>query len=59
MDLGIVAGIMLLVIWAISTFMFSGPGWVNLFLTLGVTILIWRVVARGMKSTDAKSSSKN
>jgi hypothetical protein len=49
MDLGIVAGLVLLVIWAISTFMFSGPGWVNLLLTLGVTIIIWRIVARGTK----------
>lgn len=50
MDLGIVAGIVLLVIWATSVFMYSGPGWVNLLLTLGVTILIWRVVVRGTRS---------
>jgi len=59
MDLGIVAGIMLVVIWAISTFVFSGPGWVNLLLTLGVTILIWRIVARGTKGGDAKSSTED
>jgi hypothetical protein len=49
MDLGIIAGILLLVIWAISTLMYSGPGWVNLLLTLGVTIIIWRIVARGTR----------
>jgi hypothetical protein len=52
MDLGIVAGIVLILIWAISTFMFSGPGWVNLLLTFGVTILIWRVVARGTRGAE-------
>ena len=55
MDFGIVAGIVLLVIWAISTFMFSGPGWVNLLLTLGVTTLIWRVVARRTKGAEKTS----
>ncbi len=52
MDLGIVTGIVLILIWAISTLMFSGPGWVNLLLTAGVTILIWRVGARGTRRTD-------
>ena len=51
MDLGILGGVVLIVIWAISTFLFSGPGWVNLLLTLGVTILVWRVVVRGTRKT--------
>ena len=37
----------MLVFWAIMTFAFSGPGWVHLFLTLGVFLLIWRIVAGG------------
>ena len=53
MDLGIVAGIVLLAIWAIGVFMFSGPGWLNLLLTLGMTILIWRIVARSTRSADS------
>jgi hypothetical protein len=52
MDLGIVAGIVLLAIWAIGVFIFSGPGWLNLLLTLGVTILVWRIVARGTRSAE-------
>ena len=52
MDLGIVAGVVLILIWAISTFMFSGPGWMNLLLTAGVTILVWRVVARGARRAE-------
>ena len=55
MDLGIVAGIVMLVVWAISTFMYNGPGWVHLLLTLGVTIIIWRIVARGTKDTPASA----
>ena len=47
MDLGIVAGIVMLAGWAIATFFFDAPGWVHLFLTLGVTLLIWRIVVRG------------
>jgi len=46
MDLGILGGGVLLVIWAIGVW-FDGPGWLNLLLTLGVFIIIWRVVARG------------
>lgn len=57
MDLGIVAGIVLLAGWAIATFFFNAPGWVHLFLTLGVTILIWRVVKRGTEAAAAPPSS--
>lgn len=37
----------MLVFWAVMTFAFDGPGWVHLFLSLGVFLLIWRVVAGG------------
>ena len=51
MDLGIVAGIVMLIGWAVATFFFDAPGWVHLFLTLGVTLgvtlVIWRIVKRG------------
>jgi hypothetical protein len=56
MDVAIIAGIVLLVIWAISVFMFSGPGWVNLLLTVGVTLIIWRIVVRGTKGADKPAS---
>jgi hypothetical protein len=56
MDLGIIAGIVMLAGWAIATFFFDAPGWVHIFLTAGVTIIIWRIVARGTtalpKSTE-------
>ncbi|HEY7878801.1 MAG TPA: hypothetical protein VIC55_11270 [Gemmatimonadaceae bacterium] len=37
----------MLVFWAVMTFAFSGPGWVHLFLSLGLFFLIWRIVAGG------------
>jgi hypothetical protein len=46
MDLGIIAGIVMLIGWAIATFFFNAPGWVHIFLTAGVTIVIWRIVKR-------------
>jgi peptidoglycan/LPS O-acetylase OafA/YrhL len=39
--------IIMLVFWAIMTFAFDGPGWVHIFLSLGVFLLIWGVVERG------------
>jgi len=38
---------LMLVFWAVMTFALSGPGWAHLFLTLGVFLLIWRIVAGG------------
>ena len=55
MDLGIIAGIVMLIGWAIATFFFAAPGWVHLFLTAGVTIIIWRIVARGTPELPKRS----
>jgi hypothetical protein len=44
---GIPLGVVLLVLWALATFAWEGPGWVHLFLTLGVFLVIWGIVARG------------
>ena len=39
--------IVMLVGWAVWTFAFDpAPGWVHLFLTLGVFLLIWAIVGR-------------
>lgn len=37
----------MLIFWAVMTFAFDGPGWIHLFLSLGLFILIWRIVAGG------------
>ena len=47
MDIGIIAAIALLVVWAIGALLMEGPGWIHLFLTLGVSLLIYRIVMRG------------
>ena len=43
MDTGIVAAVAVLALWAAGTFFFDAPGWINLLLTGGVFLLIWRV----------------
>ena len=48
MDIGILAAIAMLALWAAGTFMLSpAPGWLHGLLTAGVFLLIWRVVVRG------------
>jgi hypothetical protein len=47
MDLGILAGIALLVIWAIGALMYDAPGWIHLLLTVGVFLILYRIVVRG------------
>jgi hypothetical protein len=47
MDLGIVAALAMLMVWAVATFRFEAPGYVHLLLTAGVFLLIWRIVVRG------------
>jgi hypothetical protein len=47
MDLGMLAAIAMLVVWAAGTMFFEAPGWIHLLLTVGVFLLVWRVVKRG------------
>ncbi len=47
MDFWIIAGVTMLVGWAWITFTTTAPGFVHLFLTLGVFLIIWRIVVRG------------
>jgi hypothetical protein len=47
MDLGILGGIALIVAWGIAFFAFEPPGWVHLLLSVGVFVVIARVVMRG------------
>ena len=42
MDIGIIAAIALLVVWAVGALLMEGPGWIHLFLTVGVSLLIYR-----------------
>ena len=47
MDLVILGGVVMLVVWAIGTFAFEAPGWLHALLTFGVALIIWRIVVRG------------
>ncbi|MDQ2891078.1 MAG: hypothetical protein M3R65_11090 [Gemmatimonadota bacterium] len=47
MDLGILAALIMLVIWAIWTFALNAPGWAHILLTAGMFLLFYRIVVRG------------
>lgn len=48
MDLGLVAAVLMLCVWAGLTFIVNdAPGMTNALLIAGVTLLIWRIVKRG------------
>lgn len=49
MDLGIIAAVAMLVLWAVLTFTTEAAGWVHLLLTFGVFLLIERISARTKK----------
>ena len=44
MDLGLIGAIVMLAGWAVWTFAFDAPGWAHIFLTVGVFLLIYRIV---------------
>ena len=52
MDLGILAAIAMLVVWAVVTFTTSAPGWIHILLTMGMSLLIYRIVVRGTRGVD-------
>ena len=55
MDIGLIAGLVMLVLWAVGTFFLDAPGWINLFLSLGVFMVIWRIVVRDTAKTNRPS----
>jgi len=52
MDLGIIAAILMLAIWAFVTFTTTAPGWIHILLTLGMFLLIYRIVLRGTRGVE-------
>ena len=46
MDLKVIGAIVLLFVWAVAALLLEGPGWVHLLLTIGVSLLIYAIVAR-------------
>lgn len=59
MDFGIIAALAMLVVWAIGTFAFEGPGWIHALLTAGVFVLIWRIVVRGTPAASNLEDDRN
>jgi hypothetical protein len=49
----------MLVIWAFVTFTTSAPGLIHILLTMGVSLLIYRVVVRGTRGTGRAPKSDN
>ncbi len=47
MDIGIVAAVIMLLVWAVLTFTTEAPGYVHLLLTIGFFVLFWRIAVRG------------
>jgi uncharacterized membrane protein len=52
MDLGIIGAIAMLVVWAVVTFTTPAPGWIHILLTMGVFLLVYRIVVRGTRGVD-------
>ncbi len=52
MDLGIIAAILMLAIWAFVSFTTTAPGWIHILLTMGMFLLIYRIVVRGTRGVD-------
>ena len=46
MDVALLSALVMLVLWAVGTFFFDAPGWINLLLSAGMFVLIWRITTR-------------
>lgn len=54
MDLKILGAVVLLFVWAVAALLLEGPGWVHLLLTIGVSLLIYAIVARSSREPDER-----
>ena len=58
MDLGIIIAFVVLIVWAVGALVMQGPGWIHLLLTVGVSLLIYRIVVRGSPKDPATKAPK-
>ncbi len=56
MDVALIAGIVMLILWAAGTFFLDAPGWINLLLSAGVFVVIWRITMRTAGRTNNRPS---
>ena len=54
MDVGVIIAVAMLLVWAVVALVYDGPGWIHLLLTLGVALLIYRVVLRGTRVENGR-----
>ena len=57
MDYLLILSVVMLVVWAIVTFSTTAPGWIHLLLTVGMFLLIYRIVVRGTRGVDSEPKS--
>jgi len=57
MDIGIAAAVLMLLFWSFVTFTTAAPGWIHILLTMGVFLLIYRIVVRGTRGVDRGKKS--
>jgi hypothetical protein len=58
MDIGILAALAMLVLWAIGTFVYEAPGWIHLLLSAAVFLVIYRIVVRGTPNVDTTTKKE-
>ena len=58
MDIGILAALAMLVLWASGTFVYEAPGWIHLLLSAGVFLVIYRIVVRGTPNVDTTTKKE-
>jgi len=54
MDYLLILSVVMLVVWGIVTFTTTAPGWIHLLLTVGMFLLMYRIVVRGTRGVDTK-----
>lgn len=57
MDYLLILSVVMLVVWGVVTFSTTAPGWIHLLLTVGMFLLIYRIVVRGTRGVDTKPKS--
>jgi hypothetical protein len=58
MDIGIIAAIIMLVLWLVAVVAWNPPGWIHVLLTFGIFLLMWRIVVRGTPGVDVNPKKK-
>jgi len=55
----LILAVLLLGIWAVAALVFEGPGWVHALLTVGVFLVIYRIVVRGTPSSAGRKAGRD